>query len=904
MGPICLTCVSTSRLVVYDAEGIDEPRDVSPGAAPSRILFAASYEDGKNVRLLVVTDATLPGEPTQTAMRLLFSRDTGATWTPVALPPSLHPEGLAAGGMSDIGGWVARERGASLRLGTSAFPFVAAFPADGTPAGGWSLVGIGASGQTRLLASGQSPTAAPALVGSDVYWARFLVAADLVRPGPGGVASGDTRTSGLFSVDLSGNVTRLLDLAAVPPTLQAWMATDDSTYVQVDGGGGVVTAPFTAPRSFGVARGGSFTELVTADASPETRLFGVSSATGKSAWIVKRDAGSTTLMSHSAANGLVTHWSDATRPDVEAIHVAVSGNRLLLQADRPRPTPERRFIDPALAVWEVGQPAPRQYDELFLNETSNKGFVHLDVDAAANGAPFFFDAGASFFSILAPGGGGPAGGGGGADVVQEWGVVKASLVQRLLIPAAARADGRNGSVWRTDLTLRNPDETPLSVSVSLVPNPQTISTGTGVLVVLEPGEIRLVPDVLKTLFGLDAGSGALLVVPAGGRSVDATSRTYSLGEEGSFGMGVGAVDVYAAASANFPVTFSATLLGPGFRTNLVATDASVRGSRISLTLAPSSADLPPVTLDLDVPVGTQRQLNGLGEAAGLPAGSRGSLTLAPGKGAVIAGLTAIDNATNDPTWFGPDLPATVSRSIPALVHADGANGAAFRSDLYLFNPTPEARSVTLTARDWASPLTTKSLFLVLLPQESKVIQDALLGAFGLTGVAQVSFTSDASLETAEGVRVTSRTYTNAPGYSNASGVGTYGHPVPPLNSFQSVTAGETLEILGPVQAPGFRTNLALVDLLPPGNLGGPLTIGVEIVDGKGVVVDSFTKSLPQGAGGQINDLFNARGLKPDLGPVLIRVSPSGGNVAAYATTIDNGTNDPTYFQAVLAATPN
>ena len=62
MGPICLTCVSTSRLVVYDAEGIDEPRDVSPGAAPSRILFAASYEDGKNVRLLVVTDATLPGE--------------------------------------------------------------------------------------------------------------------------------------------------------------------------------------------------------------------------------------------------------------------------------------------------------------------------------------------------------------------------------------------------------------------------------------------------------------------------------------------------------------------------------------------------------------------------------------------------------------------------------------------------------------------------------------------------------------------------------------------------------------------------------------------------------------------------------------------------------------------------
>ena len=212
--------------------------------------------------------------------------------------------------------------------------------------------------------------------------------------------------------------------------------------------------------------------------------------------------------------------------------------------------------------------------------------------------------------------------------------------------------------------------------------------------------------------------------------------------------------------------------------------------------------------------------------------------------------------------------------------------------------------MTLTARDWASPLTTKSLFLVLLPAGVEGDPGRAPRRFRADRRGSVSFTSDASPETAEGVRVTSRTYTNAPGYSNASGVGTYGHPVPPLNSFQSVTAGETLEILGPVQAPGFRTNLALVDLLPPGNLGGPLTIGVEIVDGKGVVVDSFTKSLPQGAGGQINDLFNARGLKPDLGPVLIRVSPSGGNVAAYATTIDNGTNDPTYFQAVLAATPN
>jgi hypothetical protein len=893
-GPICWPCVTTSRLVVYDAEGIDEPRDVSPGGEPSRIFLAASFEEGGTVRILAVTDATLPGEAGPSPTRLLYSRDTGETWAPVTLPQSLDPERLVTAGLPDTGGWVARERGAALRLGTSAFPFVLALPNTAASAGTFSLVAVEVSGQTRLLASGQGPVSGSPLVGADVYWARFLLAADLVRPGPGGAGEGDLKSRGLFLVDLSGNVTRLLDLGALPATLQAWTAVDGSTFVGVDETAGAAAAPFSAPRSFGVVRDAVYTELATADGGTQARLFGVPSATGKGAWFVKRDAGATELMSFSAEKGFRTYWSDTTRPKVEALHVGLSGNRLLLQVHRPRPEPARRFLDPALAVWEVGQPAPARFDELYLDESATRGFVHLDVDAVSNGAPFLFDAGISPPTVLPPAGG-PAGGGGGGDVVQEWGVVRGSLAQRLLVPAAARADGRNGSTWRTDLTLRNPGDTPLPVFVGLVPNPETAPGAAGTQIVLEPGEIRFVPDVLDALFGLDAGSGALLVVPPLGASVEATSRTYSLAGSGTFGMGVAAVDVFASSSANFPVTFAAALLGSGFRTNVVATDASVRGSRLALSVAPASADLSPVTLDLDAPTGTQRQLNGLAAAAGLPGESRGSLDLAPQKGAVVAGITVIDDATNDPTWFGPDLPATEARTIPALVHADGGNGAAYRSDLYFFNPTSEARFVTLTARDWASPQTTKSLFLTLLPQESKVIRDALPGAFGLTGVAQVTFTSDASSETAEGVRVTSRTYTAAPGG------GTYGHPVPPLNAFQSVASGESLEILGPMQAPGFRTNLALVDLAAPGATGAPLNVRVEIVDRQGVVADAFTQPLAPGAGVQINDLFAARGLPPSLGPVLIRVSPSGGNVAAYATTIDAATNDPTYYPAQLAA---
>ncbi len=892
--PTCLACGwPQSRLVLYDSAGLDEPRDVSPGGGASAISFAASFEDGGAVRLLAVSNAPLPGEAPQIASRLLFSADSGGTWAPVALPAGLHGETAFVGSLPDRGGWFVRERGSNVRLGTSDTPFVALLPDDNAPSGGWGLVGIGKDGTARLLATGQGQTLS--LFGSDSDLVRFLVVADAIQPGPGCNCIIDVTKTGLFAVDLAGNVTPLADLASSNlPGLYAWMAADGSTYLQYDSLGGVIALPFTAPRSVGVARGGVFTELVTANGDDGTTLFAVPSAYYRGTWILKRDAGPTVLMSHGPKQGLLTHWSDVTRPEVEALHVSLTGLKLLVQVHRPRLTPERRFVDPALALWAPGTPAPARYDELFLNEQPTKGFVHLEVDAVSDGSPFFFDSG--LVTTYPPNPGGPSGGaGGGADVVQEWGVVQGSLRQQLVIPASAHTGGVFGSTWRTDLILRNGDDTPLPVSIRLLPNPDTGDVTPEASLTLAPGEIRLVPDALNALFGLEKGAGALLITPEAGRSVDATSRTYSESEKGSFGMGIGAVDLFATASPNFPVTFSAALLGPGFRTNFVATDASGRGSRLSLSVAPVSADLPVATFGLDAPDGKQRQLNGLAAAAGFPDGSRGSLLLSPARGAVIAGLIAIDNLTNDPTWFTPDLPATVPRTIPALVHAEGAGGAPYRSDLYLFNPTDETRWVTLQVRDWLSPQTVQSLSLTLLPNESKVVRDALFTAFGLTGVAQMSFFSASSPTSVEGVRATSRTYTTG------SDGGTYGHPVPPLNSFQSVTGGETLQILGPVAAAGFRTNLALVDLLPPGNLTTPLTIRVEILDAGGRIADSFTTPLPPGSGVQLNDLFNARGLPADLGPVLIRVSPSGGNVAAYATTVDNGTNDPTYFQAVLAA---
>jgi hypothetical protein len=392
--------------------------------------------------------------------------------------------------------------------------------------------------------------------------------------------------------------------------------------------------------------------------------------------------------------------------------------------------------------------------------------------------------------------------------------------------------------------------------VRFLPNPGTASAVPDASVTLAGNAVVTESDVLASLFHVESGSGALLLTPEIGRSIDATSRTYTSTPAGTYGMSVGAVDVFAGIGAGFPVSFAAALLGDGFRTNVLATDVSGRGAQASLALSADTAD--------------------------------------PSAG---AGVIAIDEATNDPTFFAPDIPATVVRTIPAIVHTDGAHGAAFRTDLFLFNPANGLRTVRLLVKSWSTNEAEQTLTLTFLPGESKTIHDALLTAFGKTGVARPRFETDGGTTDASGgVRVTSRTYTAGPNG------GSYGLLIPALNAFQSAGGGESLEILLPAGGSGFRTNLALVELTSSFASGTPpVAVQVEVFDEHGTLRDHFETPLPITGGVQIDDLSHGRGLGDGPSTGVIRISPAGGLVAAYASVIDNGTNDPMYVAAQLAA---
>jgi hypothetical protein len=563
---------------------------------------------------------------------------------------------------------------------------------------------------------------------------------------------------------------------------------------------------------------------------------------------------------------------------------------------RPRAQQERWLLDPALALWRVGDPEPRAYDELFLNETFAKGFIHLDVDTIGDGAPFVFDSGSvpAFIGcpVCSPGGGG---GSGGSDVIQEWGVVRASLKQRLVLPGVARQAGAFGSYWLTDVVIHNPLDQTQNVQARFVPLGGDVQTTAirQTTLTLTAHEIRVVRDVMKSMFDIDQGGGVLYLDPES--SITATARTYTRAGEGSFGFGMQAIDFMNAAGPRFPITFAGAFPGSEYRTNMLLTDTSGRGAEVHLRGHGLSGFIGADDIALSTPASTTQQMNGIAGMLGLSAVDAGGLQIEPSRGTIIATVVTMDNRTNDPTFFPPDLPAPVVRTIPVLGHLDGANNSKFRSDLYLLNPSATiSRTVTLEAKPWDSSTAVRRSF-TLLPNEARVIRDVLPTLFGLTGVARLRFNSSDGMGF-DGVRATSRTYN-----VDENG-GTYGCLVPPLNAFQSAGPGEELEILGILGGSGFRTNLGLVELSPSAN-GTTAEARIRIVDESGKELDQFSITLPTAGGTQINDIFNARSIgHPEAAIVYVEVTK--GLIGAYATLTDNVTNDSTYLGANLSAQPN
>lgn len=451
-----------------------------------------------------------------------------------------------------------------------------------------------------------------------------------------------------------------------------------------------------------------------------------------------------------------------------------------------------------------------------------------------------------------------------------------ALAARWIVPGSAHASGSGGTNWRTDLTLVNPSAAPAPVTVwFLGANTDNATLPLPASRTVPAGGQLVVPDVLDTLFGR-SGGGALLV-ESGETSLSVASRTYNKLPDREYGMslpGVAATQAIAPGETGHLVFLAKS---DRYRTNVgFAGTTAQRGTvRVRLRNA-AGALLGEGTLEL-LPNG-QTQMNDVFETLGAAATTiaRAEVT---GDVPFVSFATVIDNRTGDPFAVLAQRASSAATDlvIPSTVHKDGANGARYRSDLRVFNPSAEPATVTLAlypgGATTASPVTRT----VSIPALGLAgLDDVLAGTFGLLdayGALRITSTRP--------VLALTNTFNDAP-------EGTSGQELPGVAVSSFAAAGDTLRFAG-LSGDGFRTNLLFV------NLGDtPLGLTGKFKGASGNVLSTASYTVPPKAMLQENGVFpsGASGFL-ELGPsAAARLAAGSPSFYVLATVIHNVSNDP------------
>jgi hypothetical protein len=236
--------------------------------------------------------------------------------------------------------------------------------------------------------------------------------------------------------------------------------------------------------------------------------------------------------------------------------------------------------------------------------------------------------------------------------------------------------------------------------------------------------------------------------------------------------------------------------------------------------------------------------------------------------------SVIDNATDDPTAIPMKKGNGSHRQwIAAAAHSSGAHGSEWRSDVYLLNRSDASVSAEVTFLRNNGEAGSSSIDLA--PGQQVVIGD-FVAQVGLSGSGAVEVHSDGPL------LASSRTF-------NTGADGTFGLFLDGVSAQTAADSGDTVWLPQLRQAPAFRTNIGFFN-------GGDTEARIRIFlyDASGSELISRRKTLEPGTWMQLQEPFARLAGRSDIdsGSAKIEVV-SGQDVIAYASVIDNATNDGT-----------
>jgi uncharacterized repeat protein (TIGR01451 family) len=223
------------------------------------------------------------------------------------------------------------------------------------------------------------------------------------------------------------------------------------------------------------------------------------------------------------------------------------------------------------------------------------------------------------------------------------------LSSKFVLPGVAALN--NGFAnWRTDMRIFNAGATAQDATLTMYP-----FTGTGSPIVrstsINPGEVKVLDDVVQSLFGQSNLGGAVHVTTTTDSQLVVTGRTYDKTSTGTFGQFVPAV------TPNDAVGLGARALqilqvedSPRFRTNVAIAEVTGKPAKVEVSVVlPESRVTPILQLDL---AGNEYRQDAIIQEMGLGNvyNARITVRVISGEGKITASGSVIDMTTQDPTY--------------------------------------------------------------------------------------------------------------------------------------------------------------------------------------------------------------------------------------------------------------
>jgi hypothetical protein len=255
--------------------------------------------------------------------------------------------------------------------------------------------------------------------------------------------------------------------------------------------------------------------------------------------------------------------------------------------------------------------------------------------------------------------------------------------------------------------------------------------------------------------------------------------------------------------------------------------------------------------------------------------------------------SVVDNYTGDPVLYSPADAGNLTAWIPGIARLAGANNSLWRSDITFLNDTNDYMSwqVKYVPENnvGGTPIINENN---VEPGHTRYYVDIL------------DFLLPPDTDSKGYLVVTGQDGSTAPHivaktYNLAPEGGTFGQNLKVYGESDLIHSGETGYITGvansPVSDEGFRTNMGVLNT----NAAEGATIAIKVLDTEGGVLAYLSEWwLAPGQFLQAN-LFEALGIGDLDGWASVEISvTSGGPVAAYASEIDNRTQDPILIPAI------